>query len=147
MPWFQFHDMHSGGGQKLDYGMLFIEATDQAEAEAIFTTRFGRDPHNVTCECCGEDYSINESPSLRQATGYERRCQPLITPRGPDGRWVNVEDPWFHENFWTEPGQEIKEPYQVDKSPRWGDYVPLEEYVKSEGVFVLSAEQRAKESA
>lgn len=94
-PWTRFMDMHSGGDTKLwrkdgvvsDSGprwgvrddafeaveYIFIEAA-QAEAEAIFYKRFGRNPERVTCTCCGPDYSINESPTLAAATAYERNC-------------------------------------------------------------------------
>lgn len=76
--WTHFHDMHSGGGQKLDWGHIFIEAPE-SEAEIIFFNRFGRNPHKVTCTCCGPDYSVSEEEGegdegLAQVTGYERRC-------------------------------------------------------------------------
>lgn len=74
MTWTQFHDMHPGGGQKLDWGQIFIEAPE-AEARAAFERLFGRDPDHVTCSCCGEDYSISEEATLEQATGYERGCR------------------------------------------------------------------------
>lgn len=73
MVWTHFHDMHSGGGQKLDWCHIFIEAPE-AEAEIIFYNRFGRNPHKVTCTCCGPDYSISEDEDLFQVTGYERGC-------------------------------------------------------------------------
>lgn len=57
--WTQFWDMHSGGGQKLDWSMIYIEAPKD-EAEVIFQNLFGRNPHRVTCTCCGSDYSLNE---------------------------------------------------------------------------------------
>lgn len=66
-------DMHSGGGSKLDWEYIYIEAP-QAEAEVIFQSRFGRNPHRVTCTCCGSDYLINEYESLEKATAYERGC-------------------------------------------------------------------------
>lgn len=72
-PWTRFHDMHSGGGQKLDWGMIYIQAP-QEEAERVFYARFKRNPNKVTCTCCGPDYSIDESSDLYQATGFERGC-------------------------------------------------------------------------
>lgn len=72
--WTHFHDMNSGGGKKLDWGHIFIEAPS-AEAEIVFFNRFGRNPNRVTCTCCGPDYSIDEDESLEQATGFERGCR------------------------------------------------------------------------
>ena len=71
MAWTRFWDMHSGGRQKLATALYFIEAP-QAEAEVIFYNRFGRNPNRVTCTCCGEDYSINDYPTLDEATQYHR---------------------------------------------------------------------------
>lgn len=74
MAWTKFVDMHSGGGQKLDWAYVYIEAPE-SEAEVIFYKRFGRNPHKVTCTCCGPDYSLTESEDLAQATGFERGCE------------------------------------------------------------------------
>ena len=57
--WTRFFDMSSGGYEKLDYTVIWIEAPEE-EAVKIFEDIFGRDPNNVTCPCCGEDYSIYE---------------------------------------------------------------------------------------
>lgn len=73
MKWTQFMDMHSGGGQKLDWPYIYIEAPEK-EAKIIFYNRFGRNSGRVTCTCCGSDYSVTESNSLADATGYERGC-------------------------------------------------------------------------
>jgi hypothetical protein len=64
-------DMHSGGGRKLDFEYLWIEAPED-EAKRVFYNRFGRNPEKVTCTCCGDDYSISEYASLDEATKYER---------------------------------------------------------------------------
>jgi hypothetical protein len=72
--WTQFWDMSSGGGQKLDWGLIFIEAPlDQAVR--VFQNRFGRNPYRVTCTCCGADYSVDEANSLEEATAYFRKCE------------------------------------------------------------------------
>lgn len=71
--WTRFMDMHSGGRQKLSHDYILIEAP-QAEAEVIFQNRFGRNPNRVTCTCCGNDYSIDESESLEKATAHDRHC-------------------------------------------------------------------------
>lgn len=69
--WTQFFDMHSGGGRKLEWDNIFIEASKEA-AIMIFTNLFDHDPYNVTCDCCGDDYSIIEYDTLTEATSYER---------------------------------------------------------------------------
>lgn len=73
--WCQFMDMHSGGHCKeKPYEYIYIEAPLK-EAKVIFYNRFGHNPDRVTCTCCGEDYSITESDSLEQASGYERKAK------------------------------------------------------------------------
>lgn len=57
--WTRFFDMCSGGSEKLDYSTIWIEAPEE-EAVKIFEDIFGRDPNNVTCFCCGEDYAVYE---------------------------------------------------------------------------------------
>ena len=71
MPWTEFWDMHSGGGRKLDWDFIYIEAP-LAEARAIFYSLFGRNPERVTCTCCGEDYALEEYETLEEATAYQR---------------------------------------------------------------------------
>jgi hypothetical protein len=73
MTWTHFNDMHSGGGQKLEWDPIIIEAPE-SEACAAFERLFGREPGNTTCDCCGPDYSITESETLEEATAYERGC-------------------------------------------------------------------------
>lgn len=80
MAWTQFWDMHSGGKQKLQWAQIFVELP-QDEAVAWFESRFGRSPDHVTCSCCGADYSVNESPTVEEATAYHRGCA-FIYPRG-----------------------------------------------------------------
>ncbi len=73
MPWTEFMDMNSGGGQKLDWDYIYIEA-DEEEARSIFYAKFERNPNRVTCTCCGPDYSITTNDSLDQLTAYNRGC-------------------------------------------------------------------------
>lgn len=67
----KFWDMHSGGGQKLDWGKIYIEAPKD-EAIRVFYARFRRNPYRVSCTCCGEDYSISEHATFEEASEYER---------------------------------------------------------------------------
>lgn len=106
MTWTHFHDMHSGGGQKLDWAHIFIEAPED-EAKVIFYNRFGNSPDRITCTCCGEDYSVSEAESLEQATAYNRNCA-FDDARG---EWVEHGGGRF----------------------TYGDYIPLDRYL-TEGV-------------
>lgn len=62
-----FFDMCSGGGEKTDYSEIIIEAESIEQAEMIFEDRFNRDPRNVTCGCCGPDFSIYEVKDTKPA--------------------------------------------------------------------------------
>lgn len=90
-PWTRFMDMHSGGGLKEQWQYIYIQAP-QAEAEIIFYNRFGHNPNRVSCTCCGPDYSIYESPTLEQATGYERNC--AYSYMDTKGREVTHDQAW-----------------------------------------------------
>lgn len=90
MVWTHFWDMHSGGGQKLDWGHIYIEAPE-AEARGTFEKLFGRDPNHVTCNCCGEDYSVSEEESLEQASAYQRHC----AFDQATGKYVEQGDPTY----------------------------------------------------
>lgn len=115
VPVTTFWDMHSGGGLKEKWHMIFIEAP-QAEAEVIFYNRFGHNPNRVTCTCCGNDYSISEDEDLLQATGYHRGCaydkesQKYVEAE-------NTSDGWHHE------------------------YVPLNEYLAREDVLLIRRDE------
>lgn len=61
-----FFDMSSGGKEKLPWTLIIIEA-DKPKAIEVFELKWHRNPHNVTCNCCGSDYSISEYKSLDAA--------------------------------------------------------------------------------
>lgn len=110
--------MHSGGSQKEDWAKIYIEAP-QKEAEIIFYNRFGHNPYRVTCTCCGEDYSMSESSTLEDATGYHRNCA-----------WEDVDGE-------TGGGHYIEKP-----DTRWNSrrkLISLEDYVKQDDVLVIYA--------
>lgn len=62
MAWTRFYDTSSVGSEKLDHGTIYIEAKEPV-ARMVFALKFNRDPDNVTCECCGSDYSVTEDDS------------------------------------------------------------------------------------
>lgn len=70
----EFCDMCSGGEPKLDWEKIYIELP-QEQAEKIFKALFKRNPNNVTCHCCGEDFSVSESEDIHYATAYQRKCE------------------------------------------------------------------------
>jgi len=73
MTFTTFIDMHSGGGTKIKpYEYIFIELPEYL-AIPFFEKKFRRDPSNVTCNCCGDDYSISEHETLAKATEYDRK--------------------------------------------------------------------------
>lgn len=143
--WTSFMDMHSGGGMKeKPYHHIFIEAPIN-EAKIIFYNRFGHNPERVSCTCCGDDYSIHESSTLEQATGYERHCRHLATPKDPEtGRYMNdlhKTDPYFRDHHYLEDGEEPKPPYKVSDSKfMGGPYIPLGEYMKGDSVLIIIKE-------
>lgn len=57
--WTKFFDLASGGSQKTKYSAIFIELPEY-EAIEYFENKFGINPNNTTCECCGVDFSIYE---------------------------------------------------------------------------------------
>ncbi len=69
----RFMDMHSGGHLKTPYTHIYI---DEPLGEAIrtFKNLFKRDPDNISCQCCGEDFIYEEYSSLEEATAYDRKC-------------------------------------------------------------------------
>lgn len=71
-PWTLFWDMHSGGHTKIGkYSKIYVQAPED-EATAYFESRFDRDPHYTTCDCCGPDYSVSEEPTLAEITSFHR---------------------------------------------------------------------------
>lgn len=139
-PWTEFWDMHSGGGQKLEWGHIYIEAPEE-EAKSVFFARFHRNPERVTCTCCGGDYAIDEEPTLEQITGYQRGCATLETPRGPDGLYKQPDDLWFKAHYYIEPEDKpeaARRGWKVQASIG-RDYVPLADYVRRKDVLVIRA--------
>lgn len=78
--WTRFYDIHSGGGAKEKWGIIYIEAPEQ-EAKVVFYNRFGHNPDRVTCTCCGNDYSISEYGSLEEAQISEKDVLTLTIPQ------------------------------------------------------------------
>lgn len=61
------------------YDLIVIEAHEE-EAIDYFIRKFGHDPRDVACECCGSNYSIGEYESFKGATdGYvPLNCNTLV---------------------------------------------------------------------
>lgn len=60
MKWFHFLDYFSGGELKTECKDIFIQAKTEGKAISKFISVFGIDPENMSCECCGSDYCIEE---------------------------------------------------------------------------------------
>lgn len=58
----KFMDMCSGGGVKLGAEYIYIQAKGD-EAESVFEEILGRDPNNITCNCCGPDFCVYDEVS------------------------------------------------------------------------------------
>lgn len=137
--WTRFMDMHSGGSLKEPQQYIYIEA-ERREAELIFQNRFGHNPYRVTCTCCGEDYSIDESETLEQASCFERGCAWEYV--GPEGQILTTDDEWFelpHEERVKYKGRHVERPKGGEISFLNKEYKTVEEYVKSDGVLVIRA--------
>lgn len=147
--WTRFMDMHSGGGLKeYPYEYIYIEAPED-EAKIIFYNRFGHNPGRVTCTCCGEDYSVSEEELLEQATAFERNCEHAYFR--PDGTECPKEEAWVcgkglnagYSNGYVERQRQsemkIRESCNAKTGDLWGLYIPLESYLKSNGVLVIRA--------
>lgn len=61
-----FFDMSSGGSEKLDWTLITVNLP-VGLAVVWFERQFGHDPYNVTCDCCGPDYSITEWNTMEDA--------------------------------------------------------------------------------
>lgn len=129
--WTRFMDMHSGGGQKLDWSHIYIEAPED-EARRVFYAKFGRNPDNVTCDCCGNDYTVDESPSLALATAHERGLRSYRGVFDKDKReWVypNGSDWYLEPDEVPVAGWEVSESFRRDK----GNGITLDEFIKRAG--------------
>lgn len=74
--WTRFFDMSSGGKEKTDWTIIYIELPED-EATEYFENRFGINPHNVTCSCCGIDfwvYEVDEEPIESNSTLIIRKA-------------------------------------------------------------------------
>lgn len=130
--WTHFSDSHSGGYSKEDQDHIYIEAPED-EARVIFYNRFDHSPSRVTCTCCGEDYSVNEHDTLAQATGFERDCPIAVGPGDPgDKDWKYVEKGEALPEGWS---------LEVCTYPRARYYKTLEQYLESEDVLVIPADE------
>lgn len=135
MSWTQFWDMHSGGGTKeAPYEKIYIEAP-RVEAELVFYNRFGHNPYRVTCTCCGEDYSVDEFPSLGEATAFHRGCD--YVNRDKAGNEITSQE-------WVALPAELRGTGHYAERQgghSFNKYIPLDEYLKHENVLVIRTDE------
>jgi len=152
MVWTHFNDMHSGGGLKLKWKYIFIEAP-QSEAVIIFQNRFGRNPNKITCGCCGSDYSISEDTNLKVASGFERGCDSLETPTNEKGLYLNDEEDlakvygkeaarYFKEHYYLDDGEEPKHGFKrEEKHYKPHEFQLLKDFKRRKEVFIIPKEK------
>lgn len=132
--WTRFMDMHSGGGTKeAPYQHIYIEASEE-EAKVIFYNRFGHNPERVTCTCCGEDYSIGDSETLKEATAYNRGCASAYFR--PDGSECDESEAWVMGKGMTD-GYSSGYVERKSSRSRGKDHIPLSEYQEKEDVLFV----------
>ena len=130
--WTQFWDMHSGGRTKEgDYEKIYIEAPE-AEAEIIFYNRFGHSPHRVSCTCCGSDYSVSESVSLEDATGYHRGCATAYFDK--DGKETDAA--FAKKDYKSYTSRYVDKPSTEKYAHK---YIPLADYLAEPTTLVIYA--------
>lgn len=135
--WTQFMDMHSGGGQKLEWQYIYIEAPE-AEAAVIFQNLFGRNPHRVTCTCCGDDYSLSESETLEDATGFERGCA---------SAYFDAEGKRYSDDDWyklpIEKRRDLQHRYVEEHggSKSYRPYRTLQDYLENSKIKIIRASE------
>ena len=152
MTWTQFMDMHSGGGQKLDWAHIFIEATEK-EARVIFYNRFGRNPDRITCTCCGNDYSVNEEKGdLSQATGYERNCDDVFFNKEgkeipkEEAKWVSGKGyiNGVYEGYverTRKSNLDIRKSCNTKKNDKWGLHQTMKEFEARKDILIIRKEE------
>jgi len=59
-PYTIFYDMSSGGTEKEPFSILAVRMPI-SQAVWWFEQTYGHNPFYITCECCGEDYSVYEA--------------------------------------------------------------------------------------
>lgn len=107
MTWTAFKDMHSGGGPKIEnYEEICIEAPEK-EAVSVFYSRFGRNPDDVSCNCCGEDFLYAEHETLEDVKHWHKPPKILMIRASeikPEERTVQVPDPEYPDEDLTPGG-------------------------------------------
>lgn len=142
--WTRFMDMHSGGGQKLKWAYIYIEAAEE-EARSVFYAKFGRNPARVTCTCCGEDYVTSSEESLQQLTAYDRKC--CYVYENAAGKRIVWSDYVNHADKKTFKGRwiEFQGTDALRQTPSSEPAMSLEEYFAQESVLKVPAAEISDE--
>lgn len=73
----EFWDAHSGGDIKAEpYEKIYIELPRDL-AISYFEDRFGQDPYDSACDCCGPNYFVEEYGNIAVATKFHRGYEQL----------------------------------------------------------------------
>lgn len=139
--WWSFMDMHSGGRQKTDYSHIFIEANSESEACGIFESIFGCNPDNITCDCCGSDFSIYGGKDLKSLTTYHRNVPVFGNSETIEQRYGRK---YFKEQICFEKGEIIPDIFEhigYNDDP-YESYISLEDYMKKENVLIVPRNEK-----
>lgn len=135
-PWTLFWDMCSGGVSKEKWDYIYIEAPE-AEASVIFYNRFGHSPDQVSCPCCGSDYSVSESPTFADASAYHRNCR-TIQPIGAASRYSHHRK-YPGAKYYYEKRDKLPKGWEFSHHPgNWKNYMTVAEYKKQKNVLVIT---------
>ena len=85
--WTRFTDMYSRGERKLEWEHIYIELPE-LQAIEYFKQMFNRDPNNITCSCCGEDYAIYDYSSEDVPSSVELGALIVKVPK--DYKMTNI---------------------------------------------------------
>jgi len=67
--WTKFFDMSSGGSEKTQWSIIVFEAKKK-DAIKYANWKWDIHPDNVTCTCCGTDFSASTHETLEQAVEF-----------------------------------------------------------------------------
>ena len=105
--WTRFRDASSGGTQKLEWSIVFIQASVK-DATKYLNFKYDVHPEHTTCRCCGTDYTVAHGEA------------PIIFGRG----FVH-----YDEMLWNQGRGEPRKKYfeAVKKDPDWTYSITREE--------------------
>lgn len=149
IKWTLFWDMHSSGTTKVPpFNKIYIQAPKDI-AERVFQAKFGRNPHRITCSCCGADYDVEDYATLEEASAYHRNC-PWAAPNKPKdfaSRSMQEQAVWnsTHQGRYLEAGEKLPRNWVMDRYNDGKHAITLKEYLTHKDVKVIYANEITEE--